>query len=704
MSETSRAGGSGNSGEQILGKDTETTGVLFDNMSASYKSIAIMDQLRSVSRDFRTTLDLHLLPVRADGTMHPRREDAGLPMLYTHTHMPLFLQDLHGMGPDGTRALFAPLLDAAHDFATSPQELEALAESDRTAYVRMTLLHTNEAAAVDIFNVLSALRENETRFANFVRAVGQVAPRGRIPFVSSLLQWMETHRRNESIQVKGMDVLGAVKKVAPELCENTAPFFWRRVADGMTLHFNSHVFRVGLFAMLFGPRDDYGFNEHASLDDFFETYCGDLAAAVAVTSVVCDIIERCLGDAGSVNIATRVVKLLTTVFEWNIDEYKTRPEYSRAARQIQRLFGHFKGNPYMQHLLIYIVGVMQTMDTVMVSQSKILHAAVESIEDLLQDPVNDDEDRDSLLVVVHAIAQWAADSTCHSDVGRDFLVQRAVSFIAYITPRWILRDDRYNPLHEIIPGDIVKLLSHPALPVKNELQNICKDNRILSIVMGEIYRKCLQKKQHPACIAWMHCLYALIEDSPASQQEVLQSSVMFVINDVFVGIFSRHKKLVPSAGALLVLLTSQSFDKLPDFIDKKAMVRGLTLAIGRCSNMPRPVVYRFVEFCDEMRKRGYLAFRCAHKVLKILRIVLEKYCLPSRHSPEPDYVLQEKVVGVLVRMAQDNPAYQDNAPKHLQTKPLKFLRKDASFQSAHHDDNMKIVRGYFVSSTQRSKP
>jgi len=680
--------------EQILGKDTDITSVLLDNMSASYRSIAIVNQLRSVSHDFKTTLNQHMLPVCADGTIQPRDKSEELPMLYTHKHMPLFLQDLHSLGRDGTQALFAPLLDDANNLATSPQHLHNLEESDKTAYIRMTLLYTHEPAMMDILNVLCVMRENKSRFANFLRAVGEIAPVGRNPFVKNLLKWMETHRSNQSIQIKGLLLLYEIKASARELYENNASAYWCRMADAMTLHFDSHIFRTWIFVTLFGRQDQYRVDEHASLDDFFENYYGDLTAADAITVVCCNIIERCLGSGGNVNIATRIVMLLDAVFTWNIDKYATLPAYSRAARQIQRLFEHFKENNYFSYKLLWILKGMQTMDLAVISQYKILRAAVDTVQRVLKNHHEEEEERDVILVVVHAIALWADDSRSQGDPERDFLVKRAIFFISYITPIFILHESCHDSLHKIVPGDIVKLLSRSTLLVKNELQTMFKDNGILSIVIAEIYRTCMQKKLLSLCIEWVYCLYALVEDNSTCQEEVLRSSVVLVMNTIFGKMGMYCRKLIPSFGSLLVLLMSQSFDKFPQFVSREAIVDDLRMIITNGHKIPRPVVYRFVDFCDEMRSRKYLDFGCAHTILEILGTILKKYCLASR--AKPDHVLQEKVVEVLARMAKDDPTYQHNAPKNMQTKRLRFAKKGAWCPSANYDANMVIVREYFL--------
>jgi len=212
----------------------------------------------------------------------------------------------------------------------------------------------------------------------------------------------------------------------------------------------------------------------------------------------------------------------------------------------------------------------------------------------------------------------------------------------------------------------------------------------------------MQKKLLSLCIDWVYCLYALVEDNSTCQEEVLRSSVVLVINTIFGKIGMNYRKLTPSFGSLLVLLMSQSFEKFPEFISKEVMVDDLKKVIKYCRKIPRPVVYRFVDFCDEMRSRKYLDFGCAHKIFQILQIILEKYCLASR--TEPDHVLQEKVVEVLARMAKDDPTYQHNAPKNMQTKRLKFAKKGAWCSSANYDANMIIVREYFLCSTERPKP
>lgn len=684
-----------NDKEQILGKNKDITSVLLDNMSASYKSVAIVNQLRSVSRDFKTSLNQHMLPVCADGTIQLPDESEELPTLYTHTHMPLFLQDLHRLGPNGTKALFAPLLDDANNLATSPQDLHTLAESDRNAYIRMTLLYTHEPAAMDILNVLCEMtRKNKSRFQNFLEAVAKLAPVGRNPFLHNLLKWMGTHRSSQSIQIMGLVLLSEIQVSAPVLYENNASAFWCRLADAMTLHFDSHVFRTWIFVVLFGRKDRYLVDKYVSLDYFFENYYGDLTAADAITGVCCNIIERCLGSGGNVNIATRIVLLLDFVFTWKIDKYATLPVYSRAARQIQRLFVHFKEDNYIQHNMLWTIIGMKTMDLAVLSQCKILHAAVDSIQRLLENPDDIEDERDMLLIVVDAIALWADDSRSQGDPERDFLVKRAIFFISYITPIWILHENCCESLHENISSYIVKLLSHSTLPVKNELQTMFKDNGMLSIVIAEIYRTCTQKKLRSVCIQWVYCLYALVEDNSTCQEEVLRSSVVIVINTIFSTNTTGGSKFMPPLGSLLVLLMSQSFDKFPEFISKEVMVDDLKAVIENCRKIPRPIVYRFVDFCDEMRRRKYLDFGCAHTILQILQIILQKYCLASR--TEPDHVLQEKVVEVLARMAKDDPTYQHNAPKNMQTKRLKFAKKGAWCPGANYDANMIIVREYFL--------
>jgi len=685
-----------NGKKQILGKDTLLTSLVFNSLDNSYSSIALYNGMRNVSHDFRTTVDLNMRPVCVDGTMQPFCDDTSLPMLYQDQNTPFVVTHFHDKGQTTTYDLLAPLL------YLNGGSVETQADSDKNAYVRMTLLYTHEPAVIDIFRLLSGLQATRGRFMRFVDAIGTITPDEPTPFMADLLLWMKTHRNNASIQQKGFSLMQGFDFDTEDYLDlhaKNAPIFWCRVADAMSLHFDAPNFKQSLFSLLFSPDDNYDATSPERDLLVYKSQSGGLACAVAVTVVCCDMIQRFFDFR--LDILRPIIKILSIVCAWRIKEFAELPECTRLSVFIARLLVHTESEDDCQYYLFWATIHLVDVSATMAFKCGLLQSAVRATKLCMEkselgDEIYDfdiEEYHQVIVAMVHAIALWVDTDPLYSD----FLIEHALLFISNIITNHVLDDSALDTLLKTTPDDISKILRIVPVHAMPKCQEILQSHNIVNLIMQMITRAFVRLESNPVCVAWMYCLCSIIEDNPAGQEEAIKNSIILVIKSVFGKRWYYQTECQLPATALFFLLMTQSFNKIPASINKLEFVVRASRAISERRNIPEMLVHRSFEFCDEMRKRQYLgpAQNCTEEILCILSSILKKKYPASNNGSARQYSLQEHVITKLAQMAIDDPLHEYFRPRNLQTARFKLLKTDGAARSAKYDANMGILSRYF---------
>jgi len=672
--------------QQVLGKDALLTSLVFNSLDNSYPSIAVYNGMRNVSRDFRTTVDMDMRPVCVDGTMQPFCEDTSLPPLYRNQGTPSVVTHFHDKGQTTTHDLLAPLL------YPNAGSAEMRAESDKNAYVRMTLLYTHEPAAIDIFRLLSGLQVSSTRFMRFVNAIGTIAPDQRNPFMDDLLLWMKTHRTNAFIQEKGFSIIkGFVFEFDKYLglYNDRGPIFWCRVADAIALHFDTPSFEESLFSLI----EIYEFRDKQHEVDriFMRSNSGGLATAVAIAVVCCDMMQRFLDKDLTLKRFQRIMNILSIVCQWRNKDFGESPEFARVSVYIARVLSDTECDITCQYFSNSMVKNLVAVNAARAFECGVLQAAVRAMMRCVEKPDFDMEDRQEEIVdVVHAVAVWA-DTAVHSDpLELCFLSECAMLFISKLVTTHVFDDSALAKLLQTTPDDIFKILTIVPAQNKQECHKILRKYNTVNLVMQIITHAFIKRKSNLLCIKWMYCLYAIIEDYPAGQEEAIKNSIVLIIEKVFENRVYVHTKYRLPATALFFLLMTQSFDKIPPSTDKFECVHRGSWAISRHHEVSNVLVHRCVKFCDEMRKRQYLAptHNCAPEILHIISSLLSK-------NGSACTILQQDIITLLAQMATDDPDHKIVPHRNHQTLTLKIIIPVGEARSANHDANMSLLRKHF---------